>query len=255
MLVFAVLVALNRGMKAIVLCLPVFCLFSLVTVSAGEPDEFCIVQDSDGYTNVREKPDLKSKVIAKVDHGQIVWIYAGAVKKWPNVIFMDREGKERAGFIHASRVKPLTDFESITGKVSEEDQAEVFEKGELNVRIEIEPFDLEGRELTYKEVSEDERYLIEIDGSEYWGTDGGMPREQYKKIVIQQGEKTIVLPGEALKNLFNPGLYPGNTRVVLNPADDAIYITSFNSDGAGGYTVAFVIQKGKYRSRAVLSPF
>lgn len=242
-------------MKAILMCLSILSFVIIMPGHAGEPDEFCVVQDSDGYTNVRGKPRLTSKVIAKVDHGQIVWIYSGAVKKWPNVIFMDKTGKERSGFIHLSRVKPLTDFESIVGKVSEEDQTEFFEKGDLKVKIEIEPFQIEGRELTYKEYSEDQRYLIEIDGKEYWGTDGGIPREQYRKITIQQNEKTITLPDAALQNLFNPGLYPGNTKVIFNPDENAIYITSFNSDGAGGYTVAFVIQDGKYKSRAVLSPF
>ena len=242
-------------MKAILMCLSVLSIVGIMPGVAGDPDEFCVVQDSDGYTNVRAKPSLASKVIAKVDHGQIVWIFSGAVTKWPNVIFVDKEGEERAGFIHASRVKPLTDFESITGTVSEAEQTEVIEKGDLKVKIQIEPFQLEGRELTYKEFSDDERYLIEIDGKEYWGTDGAMPREQYRKITIQQGGKTITLPDAALSNLFNPGLYPGNTKVFINSEEGAIYITSFNSDGAGGYVVAFVIQNGEYKSRAVLSPF
>lgn len=237
------------------MCLPILSLFSPLPAHADELEEFCVVQDSDGYTNVREKADLKSKVIARVDHGQVVWIYLGGMTKWPNVIFMDKEGEERTGFIHASRLKALTDFESIAGKVSETDQTETFEQGKLKVKIEIEPFQIEGRELTYKEYSKDERYLIEIDGKNYWGTDGGMPREQYRKITVQQGGKTISLPDSALENLFNPGLYPGNTKVTLNPKDNAIYITSFNSDGAGGYVVAFVIEGGKYKSRAVISPF
>lgn len=246
---------LMKGMKAILMCLPFLSLVSIMTGHAGDPDEFCVVQDRDGYTNVRVKPSLTGKVIARVDHGQIVWIYSSAVKKWPNVIFMDKAGKEQAGFIHASRVKPLTDFESLSGKVFEDEQKEVFEKGNLKVEIQIQPFQLEGRELTYKEFTEGGRYLIEIDGKPYWGTDGGMPREQYQKISIRKGDQTVVLPDEALANLFNPGLYPGNTKVIFNPDDNAIYLTSFNSDGAGGYVVAFVIQDGKYKSRAVLSPF
>jgi hypothetical protein len=62
-------------------------------------------------------------------------------------------------------------------------------------------------------------------------------------------------PDEALKNLYQPGLYPGNTTVTINPKDDAIYITSFNSDGAGAYIVGFVFEGGRFKSRNVLSPF
>lgn len=241
-------------MKVLML-LPVFSFLSLLFGHAGEPDEFCIVQDSDGYSNVREHPGTQSKIITRVDHGQVVWVYPGADKSWPNVIFMDKTGEERSGHIHSSRLKPLTDFESIVGKVLEDEQSEVFEKGDLKIEIKIEPFQREDRELTYKEYSDGQRYLIKIDGDDYWGTDGMMPREQYKKITIQQNEETITLPDAALKNLFNPGLYPGNSKVIFNAKEKTIYLTSFNSDGAGGYVVVFVIQNGKYKSRAVLSPF
>ncbi|MDF1824698.1 MAG: hypothetical protein P1U68_08655 [Verrucomicrobiales bacterium] len=232
-----------------------FSLLGILVGKAAELDEFCVVQDSDGYTNVREKADLASKVIARVDHGQLVWIYLGGMTKWPEVIFMDKEGEERNGFIHASRLKALTDFEHFTGEVSEEKQTETIERGDLNVEIVIGPFEQEGRTLTYQEYEEGQRYLIEIDDLPYWGTDGGMPRDQYRKITVQKAGKTMTVPDSALKNLYNPGLYPGNTKVTVNPKDDAIYITSFNSDGAGGYVVGFVFENGKFKSRAVLSPF
>lgn len=242
-------------MKAFAVWFPLVAFFSVLTGTAAELDEFCVVQDSDGYTNVREKGDIKSKVIARVDHGQLVWVSSGGMMKWVDVLFMDKEGKERTGFIHSSRLKALTDFESFTGDVSEAEQTETFTKGDIRVEIQLEPFQIENRELTYKEFDEGQRYLIEIDGKDYWGTDGAEPREQYKKITVQEGDRKMTLPDEALQNLFNPGLYPGNTKVTLNPKDDAIYITSFSSDGAGGYVVAFVIEGGKYKSRAALSPF
>ncbi|MDF1739464.1 MAG: hypothetical protein P1U86_09920 [Verrucomicrobiales bacterium] len=242
-------------MKAFITWFSVVSFFSVLTAVAAELDEFCVVQDSDGYTNVREKGDINSKVIARVDHGQLVWVSQGGMMKWPNVIFMDKEGKERTGFIHSSRLKALTDLETFTGEVSEPEQTETITKGDIKVKIQLEPFQIENRELTYKEFDEGQRYLIEIDGKEYWGTDGAEPRDQYRAITVQEGERKITLPDEALQNLFNPGLYPGNTKVTLNPEDDAVYITSFNSDGAGGYVVAFVIEGGKYKSRAALSPF
>ncbi|YCM42861.1 hypothetical protein V2O64_16250 [Verrucomicrobiaceae bacterium 227] len=232
-----------------------FSLLGVLAAHTAELDEFCVVQDSDGHTNVREKADLGSKIIARVDHGQLVWIFQGGKTKWPEVIFMDKKGKEHTGFIHASRLKALTDFKRVTGKVSEEKQTETFEKGDLKVEISLEPFDRKGRKLIYQEDEYGGRYLVTIDGLPYWGTDGAVPADQYRKITLQKGGKTTTVPDEALKNLFNPGLYPGNTTVTINPKDDAIYITSFNSDGAGGYLVGFVFEDGKFKSRAVLSPF
>ena len=243
-------------MKTWMTWLLAFSLTSLLTAHAEELDEFCVVQDPDGYSNVREKADLSSPVIARVDHGQLVWILAGGMTKWPQVIFRDKEGEERTGFIHASRLKAITDFETIPGEVSEENGTETFEKGDLKIEIVVERFRQDGRILTYQEFEEGgERYLIEIDDLPFWGTDGGLPSEQYRKITVQRGAKTAAVPAESLKDLFNPGLYPGNTTVALNPDDNAIYITSFNSDGAGGYVVGFVFQDGKFKNRTVLAPF
>ena len=59
-------------MKARLTWLFAFSLFGLSTGPAAELDEFCVVQDSDGYSNVREKADLTSKVITRVGHGQLV---------------------------------------------------------------------------------------------------------------------------------------------------------------------------------------
>ncbi len=235
-----------------------FLILSLICLPTGLAialEEFCVVQDPDGYTNVREKADLTSEVVTRVEHGQLVWISDSGTPKWPQVIFVDKEGKERTGFIHASRLRALTDFENITGKISQESRTETFEKDGLKIEIAIEPFERDGRVLTYHELEEGEQYLVKIDDLPFWGTDGGIPSVQYRKITVQQDGRTARVPDEVLKDLFNPGLYQGNTTVFLNPDENAIYITSFNGDGAGGYVAGFVFQDGKFTSRAVLAPF
>ncbi|MGC6467741.1 MAG: hypothetical protein ACON38_19085 [Akkermansiaceae bacterium] len=156
--------------------------------------------------------------------------------------------------VHASRLKPLSAFKHFKGKVSEKTRSETLEKDGLKVVITLEPFDPKKRKLTFVEI-EGSRYLSKIDDQPYWGTDGALPLEQGREITVQKNGKTMTVPNEALKDLFNPGLYPGNTMVSLNPKDGAIYITSFNSDGAGGYVAGFVFKNGKFNSRAVFSPF
>jgi len=56
-----------------------------------------------------------------------------------------------------------------------------------------------------------------------------------------------------LKNLFHPGPYRGKRKVIFNATEKTTSLTSYNSDGAGGYVVVFVIQKRAYKSRAVFS--
>ena len=148
----------------------------------------------------------------------------------------------------------MSDFKQFKTKISEKDRKETLENGDLKVEIALGKFDPKKHKLTYREI-EGSRFLDKIDGLPYWGTDGGVPSEQYQKITVQRKGKTMTAPADALKNLYEPGLYPGNTVITVNPKDDAVYITSFNSDGAGGYVVGFVFEKGKFKSRAVLSPF
>jgi len=219
--------------------------FSLVGMASlpAQLDEFCIVQDKDGWSNVREKEDIKSKVIARVDHGQLVWVAVEGKTKWPEIIFVDKKGKEQMGFIHASRLKTLSDFKQFKTRVSEKDQKETLENKDLKVEIALKKFNPENHKLSYEEV-EGGRFLSKIDGQPFWGTDGGVPSTQYQKITVQKNGKTMTVPAEAFKNLFQPGLYPGNTTITINPKDETIYITSFNSDGAGGYVVGFVFKKG-----------
>ena len=53
--------------------------------------------------------------------------------------------------------------------------------------------------------------------------------------------KTIYLPKEALKNLFEPNSY--STSAHYDEANDILYIDSLNSDGAGSYEVLWIIEK------------
>ena len=65
-----------------------------------------MVQDADGWTNVREAADLKSPVVTRVDAGDRV-IISSEKSEFYDCLLLFQEGElpEVFGFIHKSRVK------------------------------------------------------------------------------------------------------------------------------------------------------
>jgi hypothetical protein len=88
-----------------------------------------------------------------------------------------------------------------------------------------------------------------INGKQYWGTDGELPKSEYKSIIIQIGARKISLPLAALDNLFQPSIY--STIVHIDFPNDIIYIEASNSDGAGAYDVMWRVEKGVYKDRFI----
>ncbi|NDV95689.1 hypothetical protein D0T84_12300 [Dysgonomonas sp. 521] len=102
-------------------------------------------------------------------------------------------------------------------------------------------------------ISRKDGFVYKINGKEIWGTDGEIPKREYKSISIRLGKKNIDFPQSALENLYNPNLE--NTEANHDKDNDILYLQSTNSDGAGGYIVVWVIEKGQYKGRYVYYGF
>ncbi len=62
------------------------------------------VVDKDGYVNVREKPDGKSKILYTIESGSIVTSHAEDGSKWEKVIRIEDSDK-KGGYVHSSRLR------------------------------------------------------------------------------------------------------------------------------------------------------
>ena len=80
-----------------------------------------------------------------------------------------------------------------------------------------------------------------------FGTDGNIPKREYKSIQIEINNVKIELPNIALKNLYEPSLY--NSKASYDEKKDILYILLSNSDGAGSYEIIWIIEKKKYKNR------
>lgn len=61
------------------------------------------VVDKDGYVNVRERPDGKSKVLYTIESGSVIKSRAENGSKWEEVISIEGSDK-KGGYIHSSRL-------------------------------------------------------------------------------------------------------------------------------------------------------
>ncbi len=125
--------------------------------------QFAKVVDKDGYVNLRENPDAKSKVTGKISSDEIVYASEpdAANKNWINVYYNDKT----SGYISTSKVKLLDSYETLLPITTDENKA-VFKSGNIKVDIISEKFNYkENKNSFLPPAMADKRSKINIKGS------------------------------------------------------------------------------------------
>lgn len=185
-----------------------------------------LISDPDGWTNLRKGPEVTSEVILKIAEGEIFWYnQENTSGDWVEVYYPKNKyslhfGYADAieGFIHRSRLKPLSSVEAYEGK-------------DFEIAYKISPFRPEEHI-----VDVDEEYGIGgIDGRPAWGTDLALPYSQVDEMRVRIGEQEIWVHPVFYSDIFNCGEKFTYYRVGEN------YIAwQGNSDGGGYYEIAWV---------------
>jgi hypothetical protein len=122
----------------------------------------------------------------------------------------------------------------------------------IKVILEEEAFDSSVYKLTFQDTTAFGRKhgLQFVDGKQYFGTDGEIPKTQIKEIsIVDSGIKTRIAPS-AYENVFNSNFRPRSVNVYV--IDRKRIILSFwGSDGAGGYFATLIINDGIVERRFV----
>lgn len=205
-----------------------------------------VVEDADGYTNLRAKPSTEAKITGKVLSGGVIAITSDSNGKWAEVM-QDNFNAPKA-YIHTSRLRRLDQWKHIeVGDWSRQKEASLKLDG-VEVRVTEVPFDASAHKIT-----KDENQMVLVDGLSPWGQDGGMPRQEMKLDISVNGQP-LKLPAEATRNLYEPNV---GSLALLTPstADNHLLIVMHNSDGAGGYIVVWAFQRGAYIGRTAFTPF
>jgi hypothetical protein len=230
-------------MKAYLLLLTLFCFQTTF-------GQFAIIADKDSFANVRKSGEIGSVVIDTLTNGQIVFCLED-MKGWRPVDY-EKNGMELSGYVHNSRLFYIDNFKSIKYSILTK-KSITFIHDSISLTIIKEPFIANKNKLQYEKTGDktnESTFLAKINGKQMWGTDGEIPKYQYQKILLKIGNKDINLP---CRNMYEPTL--DYTKVNIDSKTNTIYITADNSDGAGAYTVLWIVTNGIFKRKIIAIPF
>ena len=224
-----------------------FLISNVVFAQVIEGGAFAVINDKDGYVNVRKEKSVHSKVLKKLDNNTLIFVLEYDKAYYGNWIYADNEG-----YIYNDRVKWIEKLPKIAKGITKGNTI-VFEGKEIQVTLSTEKFDKDKHSFKYHKEYRD--VIEKIDGKPFWGTDGNMPKRQYKSIEVKIRGKQVSIPQSAYNDLYESYLYTEFNSVHYDKDNDILYIVALNGDGAGAYMVCWQIEKGVYKGRKVGIPF
>lgn len=224
-------------------------IFLYLHASHISSSQFAIIADKDGYVNIRNTAENKNNIADTLKNGDIVWC-SEPEGNWVMVDYI-KKGQQETGYLYKDRIKLLSSFDSIPVQKQDIKQI-IFKEDSIIITISKEDFVVKYNNIKYA-TSDNVKYVSMINGKPIWGTDSNIPRSQYKSVKIQSGRKIFALPKKAMENLFEPNFDFSHCYYDRNK--DILFISSLNSDGAGSYALLWIIEKGVYKNKIVLTPF
>jgi len=211
--------------------------------------QLAVVNDADGYVNVRYKADKNSKVISKLLNNEVVFCFEPA-GNWVNIDYK-KNNSDLSGYVYKDRVRLLSALQTIKVVESTNNWLK-FSADSVSVLLQTSKFVSIQQKLKYKKNS-GSRYLDKINGKHFYGTDGEIPKFMYKRILVVVGRDTLKIPAAEYNDLYEPNL--SSTNLNYDSKIHRYYLSAMNGDGAGGYEVVWVFDKTKYLRRYIYNGF
>lgn len=219
-------------------------LFLLISdIVFAQEEAFAVINDKDGYVNVRKGKSAQSKVLKRLNNKTIVFAYNYDRTTDGNWIYTDEEG-----YIYNDRVKWIHKFPIIAKGIAKGNTI-VFEGKEIQVVLTSGKFDKSKHSFEY---FKDSPTGIEVIDDELpYGTDGKMPTTEYRSIEINIHGKRVSLPKDAYSDLYEPTFLTDHNSVYYDKESDILYIVANNNYAERPYKVCWQIEKGVYKGRKV----
>ena len=223
----------------------------LIVFSSSLSAQFAVVDDPDGFVYVRSGAGKNFPVIDTLKNRDLVYQYEDE-SSWMNIDYRlsaDKAKFFKSGFVHSSRLKLVETFTEIP-RTQINDTLIKFKWDSCQLIIKEKYFNPGKHSFTYYKYEDHDSVISKIDGSNYWGTDGDMPQSQYGKCQLTLGKKVLDLP---VKTLYNPNLHL--TSLYIDRATNTLYLSAFNSDGAGGYVVLWELRNETFYQQFIAYGF
>lgn len=219
-------------------------LFLLISdIVFAQEEAFAVINDKDGYVNVRKGKSAQSKVLKRLNNKTIVFVYNYDKATDGNWIYTDEEG-----YIYNDRVKWIHKFPIIAKGIAKGNTI-VFEGKEIQVVLTSGKFDKSKHSFEY---FKDSPTGIEVIDDELpYGTDGKMPTTEYRSIEVNIHGKRVFLPKDAYSDLYEPTFLTDHNSVYYDKESDILYIVANNNYAERPYKVCWQIEKGVYKGRKV----
>lgn len=216
--------------------------------SHAQEFKFGVIEDKEGYVNVRATKELKDNVVDQIKNGVLVGHF-GAEGNWIDITYQ-KNGANETGYVYHDRVKSIESFKKIKHDIPKENVI-VFQSDKVYIKIVKKKFEYQKHSITY--FKEYPTFIEKIDDKEIFGTDGNMPVEEYESIEVIFDSKKIEFPKTEFKNLFEPNLTA--TIVNYDSTNKRLFVQAMNSDAAGAYSVIWMFENGVYKSSLTAIPF
>ena len=209
----------------------------------AQEEAFAVINDKDGYVNVRKGKSAQSKVLKRLNNKTIVFADNYDKATDGNWIYTDEEG-----YIYNDRVKWIHKFPIIAKGIAKGNTI-VFGGKEIQVVLTSGKFDKSKHSFEY---FKDSPTGIEVIDDELpYGTDGKMPTTEYRSIEINIHGKRVSLPKDAYSDLYEPTFLTDHNSVYYDKESDILYIVANNTYAERPYKVCWQIEKGGYKGRKV----
>jgi len=230
-----------------VICLATSLLIS--SFSFANSSNFGLIQDPDGFVNVRDQASTKSKVIAKLNNGEVVSIIDDYSENHFNYVF-NNQLPDHTGYIHKSRINLFKGFQKWKLTQNTTLQASyTFGANKLTIitakaQVNQQDFKFGASPQAFQ------RYK----NKPFYGTDGVLPtdRLQFASIDILYQGQNIHIPAQVLENYFIPntsfskdGLQDFAQAKIYSKGQDLYFINILAGGGAAQYVLIIHIQNGK----------
>ena len=224
---------------------------------AAPPDGFALVHDADGHTNLRKRPDLNAKVLAKIPNGTPLECIEELSENRSNFCFvqLQQASADNFGFIHYSHlIFPASDknFVRLREQSDRDDTLTLSGNGQT-VRIAARRLHL--KRSDFSSISKDNFTARLYQGKPFYGMDSMIPKSVFALERITLNGQAV--PAAELQGLFSPdfaatargsNVYHG-WKAYYRHSDKTLYL--FGRQGSDGdpFGVCFIFKDGKFQRR------
>ena len=230
-----------------------------VLTHAAPQDGFALVHDADGYTNLRERPNLKAKVLAKIPNGTPLECIEELSENRPDFCFvqLQQANADDSGFIHYSRlIFPASDknFVRLREQSGHDDTLTLSGNGQ---KVHIVARRIHPKRSNFSGISKDKYTARLYQGKPFYGVDSIIPKSVFALESITLNGQAV--PAAELQGLFLPDFaatargsnaYDG-WEAYYRRTDKTLYLFNSVNNDAGSFGMCFVFKDGKFQRRYV----